>query len=190
MGTVTMALLGMGMTALGGATQAQSEKATGEAQGQALSYQSMVARNNATMARRNAQLTSEQGENLATAEGMKTAAGVSEMKARTAASGVDVNTGSAVSARAAATQLGEINALTIRSNKAREAWGYSTEAASDDREAAMKLREAGFAVKGGQMSSDATLLSTAGSVVGQFSKMQTDIAGSGGYPTIGSGGMY
>lgn len=45
-----------------------------------------------------------------------------------AAQGVDVNQGSAVDTQADAAYLGELDALTIKSNAAKEAWGYKTQA--------------------------------------------------------------
>lgn len=41
-----------------------------------------------------------------------------------AAQGVDVNSGSALDVQADAAYLGELDALTIRKNAAKEAWGY------------------------------------------------------------------
>lgn len=44
-----------------------------------------------------------------------------------AAQGVDVNRGSAVDVQADAAYLGELDALTIRNNAAKEAWGFRTQ---------------------------------------------------------------
>lgn len=45
-----------------------------------------------------------------------------------AAQGVDVNRGSALDVQADAAYLGELDALTIKNNAAKEAWGYKVQA--------------------------------------------------------------
>ncbi len=53
---------------------------------------------------------------------------IGSQRAGFAAQGVDVGQGSAVDVQADAAYLGELDALTIRNNAAREAWGYEVEA--------------------------------------------------------------
>jgi hypothetical protein len=59
-------------------------------------------------------------------QGVKTSIGA--MRAGFAASNVDVGFGSAVDTQADAAYLGELDALQIRTNAAREAWGYKVQA--------------------------------------------------------------
>jgi hypothetical protein len=47
-----------------------------------------------------------------------------------ASQGVDVNRGSALDVQADAAYLGELDAITIRNNAQKEAWGYKTQAAN------------------------------------------------------------
>lgn len=49
-------------------------------------------------------------------------------RAALASQGVDVNSGSAAEAQASTAYLGELDAVTIRNNAAREAWGYQVQA--------------------------------------------------------------
>lgn len=49
---------------------------------------------------------------------------IGSQRAAFAAAGVDVNSGSAVDVQADSAKFGELDALTIRTNAAREAWGY------------------------------------------------------------------
>lgn len=51
-------------------------------------------------------------------------------RATAAANGIDVGTGSAADIQANTAQLGELDALTIRNNAAREAYGYRVDAAN------------------------------------------------------------
>lgn len=182
---MALAIAGMGLNLLGGMSQAAGARAQGTAQAESYGYQAMIARNNAQMAQRNAQWTSEQGEVGSTVEGMKTGAQVASMKAAQAAGGVDVNTGSAVSVRDAALRLGAINALTIKSNKAREAWGYQVDKTNEEMQATLDERAGKYAKQAGEMGYGSTLLSTAGSVVGQWQKYQSTVPGSS-YPSMGA----
>jgi len=83
----------------------------------------------------NAQVASMQGDD-ALARGEEAAArhreGVRRMiggqRAAWAASGADVNSGNAVDVVADTAALGELDALTIEFNAAREAWGYRNQA--------------------------------------------------------------
>lgn len=52
---------------------------------------------------------------------------IGAQRAGLAGQGVDVNTGSALDVQADAAYLGELDALTIRTNAAKEAWGYRTQ---------------------------------------------------------------
>lgn len=172
MGAV-LPFVGMALNLVGGIHQASGEREAGQAQAQSYAYQAQIARNNAIMAQRNASWTTQQGDIESTNEGLKTAASIASMKATQGASGVDVNTGSAVSVRDAAARLGAINAMTIKSNRAREAWGYDVDRRNEEEQATLDDRAGAYAIKSGGISSESTLLSTAGSVAGQFAKWQT-----------------
>lgn len=75
-----------------------------------------------------------------------------------AAQGVDVNRGSALDIQADAAYLGELDALTIRNNAAKEAWGYRTQA--DD------LRFQGAVAKQeGQFGAFKTIIGAGGSML-------------------------
>lgn len=53
---------------------------------------------------------------------------IGSQRSAIAASNVDVGFGSAVDTQADAAMLGELDALTVRTNAAREAWGYNVQA--------------------------------------------------------------
>lgn len=53
---------------------------------------------------------------------------IGNMRAGYAASNIDVSKGSSVDVQADAAKLGELDALTIRTNAARTAWGYDVQA--------------------------------------------------------------
>jgi hypothetical protein len=73
-----------------------------------------------------------------------------------AAGNIDVSYGSAVDVQADAAYLGELDALTIRTNAAREAWGYNVQG-EDLRRRAQILRQEGRNLEEmGRIGADAT----------------------------------
>lgn len=91
-----------------------------------IQYQAEVNRYNSAEATR-------EGEVSATNTGLQTRAQVGKIKAAQAGSGIDVNSGSAAAIQAAAAGLGELDALTIRSNASRKALGYTLDASNLER---------------------------------------------------------
>ncbi|MFS6760683.1 hypothetical protein WHJ69_14435, partial [Staphylococcus aureus] len=112
-----------GLAAMGQIQQAQAAKASAN-------YNAAVQENNAQIAQQNATLEGQQGAANAEQEQMKTRANVGAIKAGQAASGINVNSGSAVDVQSGAADTGMLNAITVRSNAARQAYGDQTQAAN------------------------------------------------------------
>jgi hypothetical protein len=72
----------------------------------------------------------ERGKYAETAQRRITSRTIGTQRAGLAAQHVDVNVGSASDVQETAAYLGELDALTIRGNAAREAWGYKVDAAN------------------------------------------------------------
>lgn len=85
-------------------------------------YQRAVADNNAKIASANATLALQKGQTEEQAKRTATAQMISKERAMVGAAGVDVNTGSPLKVQSDTAELGELDALTIRSNAARSAW--------------------------------------------------------------------
>ncbi len=136
-GTVSSVLGGLGTvaSALGAIQQGQAAK-------KSANYNAQIQEHNAEIAQNNATLAGREGAANAAIEQQKARANVAGIKAAQAANGVDVNTGSAVDVRSSAAELGELNAITVRSNAVKQAYGYQTQAASDKAQAAKVLAEA------------------------------------------------
>jgi len=151
-----------------------------------------VARNNAMIARQNAVWTEQSGVAKETAQGMKTAATVGGIKASQGASGIDVNTGSAATVRQAAAKLGALDALTIRSNTAREAYGYEVAATSDTAQAGLLEMEAKQAKTAGDVDALGTFLTGASSVGFKYKMLQLGASGGGSPQTnpLVAGALY
>lgn len=117
----------MGMTAAvsalaGGAVMsATSSKASGKAQQRMNEY-------NARIADGQSQDVIERGRVEEQRHRKTVRALIGSQRAAFAASGVDVNSGDAAQVQVDTAQMGELDALTIRANAAREAWGYKVQA--------------------------------------------------------------
>ena len=142
----------------------------GQAASASANYNAQVAQNNAKIAQQNATWAAQQGETQAATQEAKTRATVGAEKAAQAASGIDVNSGSAVDVRSSAAALGELNALTVRSNAARQAYGYQTQAASDTGQAALDKSQASSASEAGFLNAGTTVLGGLGSAASNYGK--------------------
>ena len=154
-----MGVLGLGGSLLGAGIGAMGAYESGQATSAAAAYQAQVALNNAAIARKNAELAMQSGEEKVGIQGLKTRAAVGAEKAGQAASGVDVNKGSFVSARAGTAELGALDALTIRSNAAKQAYGQEVAATSETAQAGLETFES-------QQAKDAGLVSALGTAIG------------------------
>lgn len=130
----------------------------GKQQAAAAKYNAQVQENNATIAKQNATFVAQEGAANTEREQMKTRATVGAIKAAQSANGVDVNTGSAVDVQSSAAELGELNAITVRSNAVRQAYGFQTQAASDQAQAALDRQQAKYDTRAGYMKAASTLI--------------------------------
>lgn len=130
----------------------------GNAAASSAKYNAQIQENNAKIAQQNSIFASEQGAANAGIEQQKTRAQVGAIKAAQAANGVDVNSGSAIDVRSSAESLGMLNAITIRSNASRHAYGYQTEAASDKAQAALDKQQAKYAKTAGYVGAGTSIL--------------------------------
>lgn len=149
-----MAVLAAASTAISALGSIQQGKA---AQASA-NYNAEVQQNNATVAQQNATLAGREGAANAEREGMKARANVGAIKAAQAANGIDVNTGSAVDVQSGAEENGLLNAITVRSNATRQAYGYQTQAASDTGQAQLDRAQGKNAETAGYVNAAGTLL--------------------------------
>lgn len=155
----TFASVGAAASLLGGGIAAYGAIQSSEAQSASLKYQAQVAANNAIIANQNAAQTTQSGEALSSAQAMKTRQNAGAIVAAQSASGVDLSSPSSVDVRSSAAQLGELDALTIRSNTARQAYGYETQASSDIGQQGADVAGAQNAQVAGGINATASLLS-------------------------------
>lgn len=105
---------------------------------------------------------------------------IGAQRAGFAAANIDVGFGSAVDVQADAAMLGELDALTIRTNAAREAWGYKVQATDlrkrgeITRKEGLNLAESGrLGQTASRWGAGASLLGTAGSLLAAKYGMRT-----------------
>lgn len=99
---------------------------------------------------------------------------IGSQRAGFAASGVDVGYGSTVDVQADAAFLGELDALTIRNNAAREAWGFNVQATDLRKRAEIARKTGAYAEatgreqqKAARIGAATTLVAGAGSLLAQ-----------------------
>lgn len=172
---VSMAVIGGIGAAVSGAGALQSGAASSAAYG----YKAQVAENNAAIAKQKAVLDIQSGEIAAVNKGLQTRALVGKEKATQAAAGIDVNTGSAADVRAGSAELGMLDALTIRSNAAKQAWADEVQATSDTAQARLDRMAGDQAETAGMIGAAGSLLNGVSTVGGNYAKWQTGFGSTG-----------
>lgn len=169
------------VTIAGIAMQAYAQHKAGQAAEKAGQGQAEISRSQAEVADYNSQVAALQSAD-AVARGQEqenkfrdqVRGVIGRQRTQFAAGNVDVGFGSAVDTQADAAYLGELDALTIRTNAAREAWGYDVQAynyarqAEIDRKAAKNQIQAGEnAATAGNWQAGSTIVAGAGSLLQQ-----------------------
>lgn len=155
-------------TGAGGIASTVGDIEGGIAQGNAAHYQAAVAANNEYVAKRNAGYASQVGQVRAADLGLHNAAVGGRIKAAQGASGIDVNTGSAVDVQAGQRQAGQLDVLTEENKAILQAYGYRTQASSFEAQSALDEAEAQQAPIAGAYKGLGDLFSAASSSASQF----------------------
>ena len=175
-----MAVLGPLAGLAGGAMSYAGAKETGQANYNSGMMQAQIAAQNAVLANRAAGQTMEAGNIASWNKGLQTRQQIGTQETTQAASGIDVNSGSAAAVRAGTREVGMADALTIRANAANAAYGQEVQANSDINQANLDVYGAQNAKKAAQLQADAGLINGVSTAGGQFAAMQK----SGAYQPI------
>lgn len=162
----------LGATALSGGVGAYGAIKSADAASAAAKYNSAVEGQNAAISKTNAQIAEQSGEAQAGIQGQRTKMAIGQSLATTGASGVSVDSGSASSVRDSMRSLGEIDSLTIRSNAAREAYGYNVKSKSEEGQSALSAFEAANDTTGGKILAASTFLGSLGTASSEYQKYQ------------------
>lgn len=171
-GLGTLGYASLGATALSGLTGAYGAYQSGQAQKGAADYNASVQNQNAAISKTNAEIAEQSGEAQAGMAGQKTKSAMAATLASEGASGVGVEGGSFTNVRSSQQALGEIDAMTLRSNAAREAYGYRNKASSESAQATLSTAEGRNAKNAGIMNAASTFLGSAGSASSSYAKFK------------------
>ena len=116
-----------GLMAVSGLVSGFGASQSASAASSAASYQSQVDANNAQIAAENAKLATSVGESQAEQSELQTRATAGSVKAAQGANYITTGTGSAAAVNRSVSELGMLDAATIRSNAARNAYGFETQ---------------------------------------------------------------
>lgn len=145
----------------------------GMAASKAAAYNAKVQENNAKIATQNAEFAGAEGNANVGAQGLKNRSQVSAIEAAQAGNGINVNTGSAVDVRASQAELGALDALNIRANAARSAYGYQTQSTAHMAQSQLDTATSKSARTGAILGAGASLLKGASAAM-NFSSFQSD----------------
>jgi hypothetical protein len=151
------------LVAVAGIVAAAGSAVSAYGQIKAGNFNAAVGRQNARNLNAAAADAEDRGDLAAGQSATQTGLLLGAQRARLAAGGVDVGSGSALDLLMNTAGIGEQDALTIRNNAAREAWGLRTQA--KDQQA-----QARFARAAGLYGAGSTLLTGAGQVLSGFRK--------------------
>ncbi len=163
---LAIAGVGYGIQAVGQIKAGNAAKRAGTAQREAAESEAALQDYNAGVADLQSKDAIERGQ----VEEQKFRSGVRVMigsqRAAAAGGNVDVNYGSPVDVQADAAFLGEQDALTIRNNAAREAWGYDVQASDLRKRAEIARKEGVYLEAAGKQQQTASRYAAAGTIIG------------------------
>lgn len=174
----TLAAISLALAAGGTAAQAigqyksgQAQKAAGAAQADVSESQAQVADYNANVAKLQATDAIERGDEQEARYRTQIRSAIGGQRAGFAGGNVDVGFGSAVDVQGDAAALGELDALTIKTNAAREAWGYQVQSYDYSQQAAIDRKAAKNQIATGESAASAAKFGVASTIVGGTSSL-------------------
>jgi hypothetical protein len=169
----TLAALALGLSAAGTATQAigahkagQAGEKAGKAAADISESQADVADFNAHVADLQSQDALDRGGEQANEFRLKVRGAIGAQRTGFAAGNIDVGYGSAVDVQADAAFLGKLDEATIRTNAAREAWGYQVQAYDYRKAAEIDRKAAKNQIAAGEQAASAGNWNAASAIVG------------------------
>jgi len=157
----TLANASLAATALSGAVGVYGAVKSGQAQNAQARYQSAVERNNAKIAGWQAEDATKRGQIEEQRQRLATARLRGAQRAGMAANGIEIDSGSPLDVLMDTASLGELDALTIRSNAEREAYGFRSQGGNLMAQAGLTRMAGRNAQTAGYIGAGSTLLSSA-----------------------------
>lgn len=154
----------------GTAMSVMGQMQAGDAAAKSAEYNAAVARNNQIVADRQADDAVKRGQVAEDEQRRKTAQIKGAQRAALGASGVALDSGSPLDILGDTAAFGELDALTIRNNASREAYGYKVQGMNFAAEAGLADARGAAAKQSALIGAGATLLSGAGNVIDRWSQ--------------------
>lgn len=158
--------LGLASTAIGAA----GSMAQAQAQADAANYNAQVAEMNARLAEKRSKDAFDRGQKEEQAKREEVSQLIGRQRAAMAANGVDIAYGSPLDTLVDAKTMGELDALTVRTNTAREAYNHDVDAVNKRSKAQLHRMEAKAATTGGYLSAMGSLIGGFGTAYGDAKK--------------------
>ncbi len=172
-------IAGAGVSAYGAYEQGQAAKEAGAAQAASANYSAQVAANNAAIAEQNAQHAEAAGRAQAEAVSLKGAQTSARIKVAQAASGIDVNTGSAVDVQESQGEKNTLDTETVMSNAELQAYGYRTQGTGYTAQSALDTATAEQAPIGASFAASGDYLKGGGGLLSSISSVGSKWASAG-----------
>ena len=161
-------MIGMLLNFAGAMAQAQGQRHAAESKAAEYEYQAKIDENNRNVALWKSADAKARGQKEEAALRVKVAALKGRQRSALAASGVEVGSGSALDILGDTAALGELDALTIRSNAERESYEQDVVASNLQANAGMKRMGAQNSRIAGKIGAQTSLLTGAGSVASKW----------------------
>lgn len=166
-----MAYVQLAMAVVSAVMSSAAAKKEGDAAKAQAEYAAGVARNNQIIAQQYADTERAKGRVAEDAKRQETAQKISAQRASGGSSGLDVNSGTSLDLQADTAKLGEFDALTIRNNAARAAYGYETQGVNYGSAAEMELSRGRYAKNASNIKIGQSIASSASSFAGKWDSM-------------------
>jgi hypothetical protein len=167
---LALSAIGTGVGMMGQMQQASAARASAD-------YQAKVAQGNQQIALQNASFEAASGDAQAAIQQQKTRAEVGSELAAQGSSGVDINSPTAQAVIASKGEVGALDAQTIRSNAARQAYGYQTTAANYGNAESADISQGQNAQTAGEIGAGTGLLSGIGSATTNYANVMGKATG-------------
>lgn len=176
------ATIAIALTAASAVSGAVGSMQAADAQKQQAQYQAAVARNNQQVAEQNAAYAEQVGRNQELAKREQTMQALGKQRALFGAMGIDPNSGSAARISTDLVGLGELDALTIRNNAARSAYGYRVQGSDFGANADLATMRGENAEVAGNIGAFSSIVGGASSVSDKWMRWKSSPSG----PTFGA----
>lgn len=160
-----LAIAGLATSVYGAIKSGRAQKAAGKAQKVAAESEAQLSEFNASVADVQAQDATQRGDEEANKFRMGVRGMIGSQRAAIAGANIDVGSGSALDVQADAAYLGELDTLKIKTNAAREAWGYNVQGTDLRKRAEIARKEGVYLEKAGNAAGNAAYVGAAGTLL-------------------------